>query len=284
MGAFLAIRNGGKTDENGALRFLRRASSNGQGPVAQADLQVAQHSTPNASVDLTIGDLAISYQDYLFYTWIDALTVVTITANASGNPRIDALVAYVDLSVVSSASNNNPSALKFMDVNGTPAGSPVSPSDAAVQAAVGAGNPFYRLADIAVANGFTSIVNANITDKRTRFLLGNSGAIPPFGVYGTLYVTNGLGLNWIVPPGISAINRLDAIALTGPTGAGLTMRIYNVTQARDVGTVTIAAGSRSGTNAAMTNASVNTSDELRLDCTAIGSTIAGADVLIQPSA
>lgn len=284
MGAFLAIRNGGKTDENGALRFLRRASSNGQGPIQAADLQVTQHSTPNASIDLAVGDLVISYQDYIFYTWIDAIAVVNITANASGNPRIDALVAYVDLSVVSSVSNNNPNALKFMDVNGTPAGSPVTPNDSAIQSAVGAGNPFYRLADIAVANGFATIVNANITDKRTRFLLGNSGAIPPFSVSGSLAVANQLATNWIVPPGISAISRLDAVAITGPTGAGLTLRLYNVTQARDVGTVTIAAGSRIGSNSSMTNASLNTGDEIRFDCTAVGSTITGADVLVQPSA
>lgn len=284
MGAYVAIRNGGKTDENGALRFLRRASSNGQGNLQQADVQVTQHSSANKTVDVQVGDLVIAYQDYIFYTWIDAINTITIADNTSGNPRIDCLVAYVDLTVVSSASNNNPGALKFMDVTGTPAGSPVAPNNTAIQAAVGAGNPFYILAQIAVANGFTSIVNSNITDKRTRFLLGNSGAIPPFVAYGTMYVQNQLGVNWVVPPGISAINRLDAITITGPTGAGLTMRIYNVTQSQDVGTVTVASGSRSGSNSTMTNPSVNTGDELRFDCTAIGSTIPGADVLVQPSA
>src|SRR5690349_3765611 len=103
MSQFVAIRNGGKTDENGALRFLRQSSSNGQGNVQATGMAVSQHATPGASVDISIGDCVIAYQDYCFYTWIDALYNLAIGANASGNSRIDAIVAYVDLSVVSSA-------------------------------------------------------------------------------------------------------------------------------------------------------------------------------------
>lgn len=266
------------------MRAWYKTSSNGQGPLGSTDLQVSQHATPNATVDIAIGDIFITYQTYVFHGFTDAINVVTITSNSSGNPRIDCVVAYEDLSVVSSASNNNPGALKFLVVAGTPAGSPTAPSGGTIQSAVGAGNPYYILANVAVANSFTTITNANITDKRTRFLLGNSGSLPPFSVIGTLAVVNGLSPNWIVPPGVSAINRLDATCVTAPTGAGLTMRLYNVTQAVAVGTVTIAAGSTTASNSSMTTPSLNTGDVIRFDCTAVGSTVPGADVTVQPSA
>lgn len=284
MTNYIAILDGGKTNQEGAMRPWRRTSSNGQGVVLQDDLQVTQHSTPNASVDIQVGDIFISYQNYVFYGWTDAIVNPTITANSSGNPRIDSVVAYVDLAVVSSASNNNPGALKYLVVAGTPAGSPSAPSGPTIQSAVGAGNPYYVLADVAVANGFSTITNSNITDRRSRYLQGNSGSLPPFSVIGTLAVVNGLSPNWIVPPGVSAINRLDATCGTAPTGAGLTLRLYNVTQAHDVGTVTIAAGSTVANNTSMTNAGLSTGDVVRFDCTAVGSTVPGADVTVQPSA
>jgi hypothetical protein len=291
MAQYLSIRDGGKTNEEGFSRFFRRSSNNGQGQMLQADMLVTQHSTANLSVDINVNpsglggaDLAIAYQNYIFYTWIDSLYNLAIANNVSGNPRIDAVVAYVDLTVVSAVSNNNPGALKFMDVQGTPNASPVAPTNAAIQTAVGAGNPFYQLSVIAVANNPTNIVNANITDSRTRFLLGNSGAIPPFAVNGQLYVQNGLGVNWIVPPGITAINSLYATCLTAPAGSGLTLQLYDVTQSRIIGTVTIPAGATTAIGTSMTNPIVNTGDVVRFDCTAVGSTTPGSDVLVQPSA
>ena len=284
MSSYIAILDGGRTNQEGAMRPWRRTSSNGQGVVLQTDLQVTQHSTPNTSIDMQTGDVFISYQNHVFYGWTDAINTLTITSNSSGNPRVDAVVAYEDLSVVSNASNNNPNALKFMVVAGTPAGSPSAPSGSAIQSSVGAGNPYYVLAYVTVANGFTSITNSNITDKRSRYLQGNSGSLPPFSVVGSLVVINGLSPNWIVPPGVSAINRLDATCGTAPVGSGLTLQLYNVTQNQTVGTVTIAAGSTSASNTSMTNPLLNTGDVIRFDCTAIGSTTPGADITVQPSA
>lgn len=284
MTNFIAIRDGGKSSESAAMRAWYKTSSNGQGPLGATDLQVSQHATPNGTVDIAIGDIFITYQSYVFHGFTDAINTVTITSNSSGNPRVDAVVAYEDLSVVSSSSNNNPGALKFLVVAGTPAGSPTAPSGSTIQAAVGAGNPYYILANVAVANSFTTITNSNITDRRTRFLLGNSGSLPPFSVVGAPAITNGLSPNWIVPPGVSAINRLDATCGTAPTGAGLTLRLYNITQTRDVGTVTIAAGSTVASNTSMTNSGLSTGDVIRFDCTAQGSTVLGSDITVQPSA
>ena len=100
----------------------------------------------------------------------DATTV--ITANASGNPRIDAVVVYIDLAV--SPDTQASDVAKMAVVAGTPGASPVAPSDSDIQTAVGASNPFLRLADVAVANGETAIDDADITDQRLQYRIKGS--------------------------------------------------------------------------------------------------------------
>lgn len=122
----------------------------------------------NMSVDISIGVCAMPNTSgtYSYIGFTDAVANQTISAADPTNPRIDVVVAYVDLSVVSSSSNNNPGALKFADVTGTPAGSPSAPSSGTIQTAVGAGNPWTYIAQISVAANATQIVTANITDTR----------------------------------------------------------------------------------------------------------------------
>lgn len=170
MATYVSFRDGGKTNEEGFLRpFAQLLSS--LGVMGSSDLAVSQRGAgANKSVDIAAGDAFFSYNGYAYYGWNTATvndSSTVITDNSSGNPRIDAVVAYIDLTVVSSASSNNPNALKFKVVAGTPAGSPSAPDDSTIQSSIGAGNPFIRLANVAVANGFSSIVNANITDTRT---------------------------------------------------------------------------------------------------------------------
>jgi hypothetical protein len=73
-------------------------------------------------------------------------------------------VLYIDLGASPNTDISN--VAKAIAVQGTPAASPVAPLDAAIQTAIGASNPFIRLADVAVANGAVSIVTANILDQR----------------------------------------------------------------------------------------------------------------------
>ena len=167
MAEFVAIRDGGKTNEEGAFRVISKAF-NQEAVLGDTDWQVTENSpTPDASIDLALGDGIIQKDGYLFHGWATAKVDITIAANSSGDARIDAIAAYIDLAVVSSASNNNPGALKFKNVQGTPAGSPVAPTDGEIQTSVGGSNPFLRLAEIAVADGFSAINDGNITDKRT---------------------------------------------------------------------------------------------------------------------
>lgn len=166
---------GGKIDETGYARPWYATFSEGAAMhLAETAWKVAQRAAgANMSVDVKQGtgfiDISSSYG---YWAWVASSDKnVTVDASDPSNPRIDRLVAYIDLASITTASTNNTGALKFMSVAGTPAGSPSAPSNATVQAAIGAGNPFIDLAQIAVAAGATSISTANITDKRPALAL-----------------------------------------------------------------------------------------------------------------
>jgi hypothetical protein len=175
MGSFVGYRDNGKTNEQGLKEELNRLFTKGVPMVdTPTSLAVSQRAAgANMSVDVAIGDahLVIPSGLYSYWAWTDAVTNVTVTAANVSNPRIDVLVAYVDLSVTSTSSSNNPGALKFSAVAGTPAGSPTVASDSTIQAALGANVPFIKLAQIAVAANATNVVNANLTDVRQSIAL-----------------------------------------------------------------------------------------------------------------
>jgi hypothetical protein len=166
--------NGGLTDEYGTQLVLTRLL--GGGGVIEG-FAVAANSSPNMTVYVRPGSAAIATgtypSSYSYLCSIDtALPGEAVTiATANTSPRIDYVVAYIDKSVAGSTApantNNANGVLKLASVAGTPAGSPVVPTTAQIQAVVGASNPYAILAQIAVAASVTSISNTNITDKRT---------------------------------------------------------------------------------------------------------------------
>lgn len=169
-----AYRNGGKTSEEGLYRPLSHEYSK-EGVLRDSHLLVTQNGTPNNTVLISIGDVIIGNNspitgesDYFYHSWVVAPDSVTITNNVSGNPRVDSIVGYINLATIDIINNDNPAVLTCVAVPGTPAASPVAPVDATIQAAIGAGNPWVLLAQVAVANGFSSIVTGNITDCRPR--------------------------------------------------------------------------------------------------------------------
>lgn len=128
-------------------------------------LAVQQQTSPDMTVKVLLGHAYVKGATGSAYPVIvDANTNVTIGANSSGNPRIDAVVLYIDKAATPTTTADN--VAKLIAVQGTPAGSPTAPSDGTVQTAVGASNPFLRLANVTVASGATSIVTANIADVR----------------------------------------------------------------------------------------------------------------------
>jgi hypothetical protein len=157
------------------------------------------------SVDIAPGDGVPMTTDTGPWDWSTAVKNVTVGA-ASANNRRDLVVAYTDLSVTnpSTSTPNNPGALKFIVVQGTPAASPSDPNDAAIRAtAVGATNPYLILARISLTSSTTQITNAQITSLITPIALnvqrlwgGSSntlGHLVPNQADGTIVTTTDTG-------------------------------------------------------------------------------------------
>ncbi len=102
----------------------------------------------------------------------DAEESVIISSNSSGNPRIDAVVLYIDKSVIPNFDASN--VAKIVAVEGSPAAAPQPPTDDEISTVIGVNNPFLRLAEVFVASGATEITNSDITDKRVRAILRSS--------------------------------------------------------------------------------------------------------------
>jgi microcystin-dependent protein len=119
------------------------------------DLAVSQHDSGDMSLNVATG----SVWAYGYNALIDATEVVDISANTSGNPRIDRVVAR----------NTIASGISIYVITGTPAVSPVAPD------LVTDGVTYYDvpLAWVEVANGATQILTADIHDERIYSTLKN---------------------------------------------------------------------------------------------------------------
>src|SRR5688500_1180355 len=101
--AYMFPRDGGKSNEEALTRLLNKlAGTNNYGRIGSNDFKVKQNTSPNMTVLVTAGDFVIPYLDYLYHAWSTVDQSVTITSADPSFGRIDRLVAYIDLSVVSS--------------------------------------------------------------------------------------------------------------------------------------------------------------------------------------
>lgn len=164
--------NGGTTDYYGTDLVLNRLLN---GDVLEG-LAVAANGTPNMTVNVQPGSGHIRTGTYPssfgYLISIDTATPgVSVTiGTAAASPRIDYIVAYIDLTISGTTNptyvNNTNAVLKLADVQGTPAGSPVVPTLSQIQTAIGAANPYIILAQVSVGASATTITNPNITDLR----------------------------------------------------------------------------------------------------------------------
>jgi hypothetical protein len=157
--------------ENSVLQLITDSIAiGGVFSVVNGDLLITAQGSPNMTVNVAAGRGYVKKSGSNTYPIInsDNTQNVTITANASGNPRIDTIVAYANLSA--SPNVDGTGVITLAAVAGTPSGSPSAPDDPSVASAIGTSNPFIRLANIAVAAGATSIVTANITDVRAEVI------------------------------------------------------------------------------------------------------------------
>ena len=131
---------------------------NTEGVGTTGDLAVTANSTPAMNVDVAAGEVWIkgdSATDQGFYFGYNDATVNLAIASADGsNPRIDIVVAQVNDAAYSGSANN----WELKVITGTAAGSPSVPT---------LPSSAYKLAQIAVGAGVTTIVSGNITDSRT---------------------------------------------------------------------------------------------------------------------
>lgn len=165
--SIFTLRTGANAHPEGSVlqTITDQIETSGVYSLAGNDFKVQAQGTPDLTVKVLLGRAYI--EAVLGNTYpirADADTNVSIPGNSSGNPRIDALVLYIDLSAAPNSDASNVATLAI--VQGTSAPSPVAPTDGTIQTSIGASNPFLRLANISVISGATSITNPDITDTR----------------------------------------------------------------------------------------------------------------------
>jgi len=126
-------------------------------------LQVTESSPAAKSIDVSAGKMVI----YGHILVLDASLTLTIADNTSGNPRIDTIVAECDWAAQT---------ITLKVVPGTPGASPTPPA-----LTQNAGSLWQEpLAQVSVANGFSTITNTDIEDWRQIVIPGAySGKIEP---------------------------------------------------------------------------------------------------------
>lgn len=140
-------------------RLTTQATWSSSGIARTNDLKVTQSPTPGMSAvvaagwGIILGNYQANMGVYVAYN--DADYTVTVTGSNPTNPRIDRVVMTINDAYYSGSTND----VTIGVIAGTAAASPVAPATPTNS---------ISLATIAVAAGATTIVNANITDTRTR--------------------------------------------------------------------------------------------------------------------
>jgi hypothetical protein len=151
------LQNGSYTAQNDRLNA--NATWATTGVRRTGDLAVTQSGTPGMSVSIAagwgviVGNFTTNVGTYGFYN--DGAVTATITTANPSLPRID----LVCITVNDSAYTGSLNSVVVQVVAGTPNASPTVPATPTNSLA---------LARVAVAAGATTILNANITDVRTR--------------------------------------------------------------------------------------------------------------------
>jgi len=165
--------------------------------------EVTEKGTPDMSVDVATGIgwvLNDSFSEFsssqkFWEVLHDATTNKAISSNASGSTRVDLVCIKVDDGIAPGANGENAATIEI--VAGTPgAGAPAVPND------------HTKLAEVEVANGASSITNANITDYRAQTGLDASKAILANATYIKALLAAGTLSNII---GINASDQLDNV-------------------------------------------------------------------------
>jgi len=225
-----ANRDGGKTSESGHLRPLSKIFGGNILGNIETSLKVVQRAAgANMSVDVGIGDAMLYRSDgtYGHPVYNDAVYNQVISAADGSNPRRDIIVIYVDYGETPSTavSNNTNGVVKIKQVAGTPAGSPADPTSSAIQASVGAGNPWAYLARVRVAAGATSLANTVIDDLRQP--AQSNAFIPPYSDI----INSGCEVaQRVTAPNLTSSYRYGAVDRFAAKGAGTAVSAGTIAQ------------------------------------------------------
>jgi hypothetical protein len=117
-----------------------------------------------------------TYDPRILFAESDANDTATVTANATGSTRNDTVCLKIDMATAPTTDGSN--LVSFVIIAGQSGGG--------VSNAPADGNLYLPLANVAVANGATSIAQGNVTDKRTSILaMGSPIWVPP--AYGAAF-------------------------------------------------------------------------------------------------
>ncbi len=132
----------------------------------QTDCKVMATSPTSANVKVKVGKVYIRNIDtgledvHTERLWVRVERTLTVPANSTGDIRVDAVIARIDVDGEPDAEADNNGTIEILTGTGN-----VALTDNAIQTIVG-DDGWYRLADINTPNSFTVITQGNITDTR----------------------------------------------------------------------------------------------------------------------
>lgn len=92
-------------------------------------------------------------------------STVAVTTNTSGNPRVDLLVARLSRPATVGVSPSDAYTVKYVVIPGAPAAAPVAPQPVRNETTDGTGFWDLPIAEIRVANGYTTVADVNVTNR-----------------------------------------------------------------------------------------------------------------------
>lgn len=160
---------GGGMHSPAALTQLMRDALSGE--VADG-LDVVAGSGMNVTVN---AGTALVGRDPSYSINVIGTETVNVGAASPSNPINAVIVAYVDRNVAGdqSVTDNTNDVFKLKAISGAAASNPADPTNSAIQAAIGASNPFIILARVKKRAGATAISSNDITDLRKMMTLPN---------------------------------------------------------------------------------------------------------------
>lgn len=156
---------GGKHSSAAFAAFENRA----YGSVVASPASFVVSAGTGMNVSISPGDAIISVDaNTAKRVQSDATETVAVSSASTSFNRIDTVVGYFDTGVAATQSviDNTNNMFKFAVVAGTAASTPVAPTGAAIQSAIGAGNSYMVLYDVTVPSNATNLTAATFTDRR----------------------------------------------------------------------------------------------------------------------